>query len=90
VVARWGGDEFFVILDCVMKDALRRSQQISEKLARRYEMVWNGKKTPIGLRASSGVVEYCCGETAEELFRRADQAMYAVKQKRRAGGKGLE
>ena len=43
VVARWGGDEFFVIFDCAMKDALRRSQQISMQLARRYELNWNGK-----------------------------------------------
>ena len=87
VVARWGGDEFVVILDCTIKDALRRTQQISEKVARRYEMAWNGKKAQIPLRASSGVAEYCCGETAEDLFRRADQAMYAVKQRNAPVGK---
>ena len=84
VVARWGGDEFFVIFDCTMKDALRRSQQISVKLARRYELNWDGKPISIPLQASSGVVEYCCGETASALFRRADEAMYAVKGKRSA------
>jgi diguanylate cyclase (GGDEF)-like protein len=87
VVARWGGDEFIVILDCAIKDALRRSQQISEKLARRYEIDWNGKKVQIALKASSGVVEYCCGETSEALFRRADQAMYQMKQKNVPAGK---
>jgi diguanylate cyclase len=82
VVARWGGDEFFVIFDCAMKDAMRRSQQISLQLTRRYEINWKGKSISIPIQASSGVVEYCCGETAAALFRRADGAMYAVKAKR--------
>ena len=82
MVARWGGDEFFVIFDCAMKDALRRSLQISAKLARRYEINWKGKAISIPLQASSGVVEYRHGETSSGLFRRADEAMYAVKAKR--------
>jgi len=82
MVARWGGDEFFVIFDYTMKDALWRSQQISAKLARRYEISWKGKAISVALRASSGVVEYRHGETSSALFRRADEAMYAVKAKR--------
>lgn len=82
VVARWGGDEFIVILDCNLKDALRRCQQISGKLSQRYELTVSGKRLSVPVRASSGVVEYCCGETAAELFRRADQAMYAAKAQR--------
>jgi diguanylate cyclase len=83
VAARWGGDEFFLIFDCTMKDALRRSEQISAMLKRRYEMNWNGKKISLPIQASSGVVEHCAGETAATLFRRADEAMYAVKEKQR-------
>lgn len=79
VVARWGGDEFFVIFDCALKDAIRRCSQVSEKLSRRYEIQWQGKSILLPIRASSGVVEYCCGETAAELFRRADAAMYSAK-----------
>jgi len=82
VAARWGGDEFFVIFDCTMKDALRRSQEISSVLTRRYKLDWNGKSIVISISASSGVVEYCAGETAPALFRRADEAMYLVKSKR--------
>lgn len=82
VVARWGGDEFFVILDCHLKDALRRCQQISEKLTRRYDLPAFGKRLSVPVRASSGVVEYTCGETAADLFRRVDQAMYAAKAQR--------
>ena len=82
VAARWGGDEFFVIFDCTMKDALRRSQEISKVLTRRYKLDWNGKPILLPISASSGVVEYGPGETAATLFRRADEAMYLVKSKR--------
>lgn len=82
VVARWGGDEFFVIFDCPIKDALRRSQEISALLTRRYKLDWNGKSILTTISASSGVVEYCAGETAASLFGRADEAMYLVKSKR--------
>ncbi len=83
VVARWGGDEFFVVFDCPMKDALRRSQQISVRVSRRYDLDWNGKRLSIPVAASSGVVEHIFGESAEELFERADRAMYAVKGQRK-------
>ena len=82
IVARWGGDEFFVIFDCPLKDALKRCTQISEKLSRRYEIQWQGKSILLPVRASSGVVEYCCGESAADVFRRADEAMYAAKASR--------
>lgn len=79
VVARWGGDEYFVIMDCAMKDALRRSQQIAERLARRYTIQSSGRKWEIPVQASTGLVEHIAGETTVQLFRRADQAMYAAK-----------
>ena len=82
MAARWGGDEFFANFDCAIKDALRRNLRISVKLARRYEINWKGKAISIPLQASSEVVEYRPGETSGALFRRADEAMYAVKAKR--------
>lgn len=84
VVARWGGDEYFILLDCGMKDAMRRTEQISVKLARRYEIKWNGMKLELPVRTSAGVVECAYGESATELFRRADEAMYAAKRGARA------
>jgi len=81
VVARWGGDEFFVLFDCELKDALKRAQQIASRLSTRYEFYVDGKSVTLPLRASAGVVEYRTGESAADLFRRADQAMYAAKPK---------
>lgn len=79
VVARWGGDEFFVLFNCALKDAFKRCAQISEKLSRRYEIQWEGKSILLPIRASSGVVEYVRGQSAADVFRRADEAMYAAK-----------
>lgn len=79
VVARWGGDEFFVIFDCGIEDALRRSREISKQVSRRYEIQWNGKRVGLPVHACSGVVEYELGEPAAEVVRRADRAMYAAK-----------
>ncbi|MBI2688199.1 MAG: GGDEF domain-containing protein [Acidobacteria bacterium] len=85
IVARWGGDEFIVLLDCPLVDALRRCQQITDRLGKRYSIQWQGKAVLLPIRASSGVVEYVRGESAATLFRRADEAMYAAKA-RRSGG----
>jgi len=82
VVARWGGDEFMVIFDCALSDALRRSQQISRRLDRRYEIQFQGKTIQVPIRASSGVVQRAGNETAAELFRRVDGVMYAAKGRR--------
>jgi diguanylate cyclase len=81
VVARWGGDEFFVIFDCELKDALKRAQQIAARLSTRYDVYADGKSVALPIRASAGVVEHRPGESAADLFRRADQAMYAAKPK---------
>jgi len=81
VVARWGGDEFFVILDCGLEDALRRSQQIAKRLSTRYDIVVNGRTMALPICASAGVVEHVPGESPADVFRRADQAMYAAKPK---------
>jgi len=85
VVARWGGDEFFVLFDCEMKDALKRAQQIAARLSTRYDVYVDGNTVALLIRASAGVVEYRAGESAAELFRRADQAMYAAKPKKPRG-----
>jgi len=78
VVARLGGDEFAVLLENVTgeQDALEAAQRLLEALvppARLgdYEIV---------VTASIGVCLYPDhGETAEEILRRADKAMYRAK-----------
>ena len=77
--ARWGGEEFAVILpetDCA--DGRRFA---GELLARMEEI-----KTPDGegISASFGVVDYRGDESASELVKRADRLMYRAKQAGRA------
>ncbi len=84
LAARLGGDEFVVLLHCPLDVALRRGTQILQSLERRREINLNGRTLPVPIRASIGVVEHRDDEVATELLRRADDAMYAVKRRRKA------
>ncbi len=82
--ARLGGDEFIVILHCPLAGAFRRGAQILQRLETRHEVLLNGRSLAVPIRASVGVVEHREGEDAAALLRRADEAMYAVKRRRKA------
>ncbi len=84
LAARLGGDEFIVLLHCPLDGALRRGTQILQRLERRHEITLNGRSLPVPIRASIGVVEHREGEDSPVLLRRADEAMYAVKRRRKA------
>jgi diguanylate cyclase (GGDEF)-like protein len=73
LAVRLGGDEFMVLLpDC-------RADEVRHVLARveGLELEYEGSKIPC--RFSRGWTDYKQGETAEELLKRADQALYANK-----------
>jgi diguanylate cyclase (GGDEF)-like protein len=66
LLARYGGEEFAVILPgCTLPEA----SQVLERLR---------SSTP-SVTCSAGLAEYEPGETAEELTRRADRALYLAK-----------
>jgi len=77
--ARWGGEEFAVILP--ETDCVGGRRFAGELLARMDEI-----KTPDGegISASFGVVDYRGDESASELVKRADRLMYRAKQAGRA------
>ena len=77
--ARWGGEEFAVILP--ETDCAGGRRFAGELLARMDEI-----KTPDGkgISASFGVVDYRGDESASELVKRADRLMYRAKQAGRA------
>ncbi len=76
--ARLGGDEFTVVLNEVSDEA--QAQQIAERLRRAVQQPVELAGTLIVPRASVGVACDAAGEAgAEELLRRADQAMYRAK-----------
>ena len=74
MVARWGGEEFVVLLrDCVLSDALRLAEDIRAAIA----------EVPFGtmgsITASFGVAEVRDGEDLTTWVGRADQALYRAK-----------
>jgi diguanylate cyclase (GGDEF)-like protein len=81
LAVRLGGDEFMVLLpEC-------RAEEVKHVLNRLegHEVDFDGTKIPI--RFSRGWTDYKPGETAEELLRRGDDALYENK---RAGKKSVQ
>lgn len=78
-VCRWGGDEFLAILACDLAIASSRSRQIAERLNGSYHIAAEGREIQVSVTVTVGFVQYRSGESAEELFRRADDAMYREK-----------
>ncbi|MEW5848212.1 MAG: sensor domain-containing diguanylate cyclase [Myxococcota bacterium] len=77
-VARWGGEEFLLVLPGV---ELARAHRVAERARAILQKspLLIGEQT-IGMTASFGVAEQGGDETRDALIARADQAMYAAKQ----------
>ena len=77
VIARWGGEEFLVLLpDCDMAAALARAEQVRAEVSRMDVGV-----LPPGypLRVSIGAAAWPQDQTLDYSIGRADQALYAAK-----------
>lgn len=80
VVARWGGDEFAVLLpNCDEKAAVRLLDGIREKVNSTLEVAKGGGAVSI----SVGVAEYRPGDSQEALLNRADRRLYQAKRQGR-------
>jgi diguanylate cyclase (GGDEF)-like protein len=78
-VCRWGGDEFVAILACDLAIAESRSRQIADRLNGPYQIVGPGREFRVDIAVTVGLVQYCPGESPEQLFRRVDESMYRRK-----------
>ena len=80
-VARWGGDEFVVLMESSLRDAIARARQIEIGLNGAYLIPAESGQLKLDIRVSIGMAEARSGETAAQVFKRADALLYREKQK---------
>jgi diguanylate cyclase (GGDEF)-like protein/PAS domain S-box-containing protein len=73
-LARWGGDEFILILPST---SLQDAHRVAEKI--RAHIAEVGLQTPLPITLSFGLAEYLPGEGSHQLLNRADGALYRAK-----------
>ncbi|HET7560539.1 MAG TPA: GGDEF domain-containing protein [Limnochordia bacterium] len=87
VVARYGGDEFVVVMERVTPETAVKS--VEAMLAAVRAPIEGLADGPIQVGGSAGIGIYPDdGVSAERLIQKADEAMYAAKRKRAGAGSG--
>ena len=77
VIARWGGEEFLLLLpDTDLPAAVAVLQRLRTGVA--DDALWQDRPE-LRVTVSVGVVRWPCGETADEVVERADRLAYAAK-----------
>ena len=87
VVARFGGDEFMVLLTGLSNDGTHAAQaeEVARKLLECIALPLLAEGRPLSVTPSLGIALYPGhGSTAEELVKHADSAMYRAKARGRA------
>jgi diguanylate cyclase (GGDEF)-like protein len=75
VAARWGGEEFIVILPHTSRDA---AASLAERIRVTFAR-YSDSAAPLALSASFGVVQLQNEEDADAFIRRADDALFSAK-----------
>lgn len=77
VVARFGGEEFVMLLiGTQLKDAQRKADDLRKAVS---ELKFHFRGAPIRVTISCGITELRAGDGADEVFDRADKALYSAK-----------
>ncbi|AUT66900.1 GGDEF-domain containing protein [Paraburkholderia terrae] len=83
IVARVGGDEFVVLVECT--DAKGVAHRMAQSIIDAFELAFGLRGNSYVMRVSIGVAVYEFGfDAAYDLLRQADLAMYAAKEKGRS------
>jgi diguanylate cyclase (GGDEF)-like protein len=80
LVARWGGDEFIIVLDCVGLDAKANAARLQSWICRPYLVPGRSGHVSVRLAASMGLAEYREGDSLQGLLERADAALCAERE----------
>lgn len=87
VIARWGGDEFLIALDCGIGEATSQTDRLSKWICGSYTVEGVSGQEKLYVSASIGLAEYQAGETMKDLLARADASMYSRKTEARTAPK---
>ena len=77
-IARFGGEEFVALMP---ETDAGHARQVAEKLRKKIESSpFNFKREPVQITMSVGISEFKEGENPEDVFERADKALYKAKE----------
>ncbi|MGA9672373.1 MAG: GGDEF domain-containing protein [Terracidiphilus sp.] len=79
VIARWGGDEFLVLMDCSMQAANLQVDRLREWVCGKYKVQGGSGTIHLTMNASIGLAKHIPGEPMKLVLDRADAAMYQNK-----------
>ena len=80
-IARFGGEEFVVLMP---ETSLAGAELVADKLRQQVEACpFHFKKALVKITMSFGVAEFSRGELSDEVFERADRALYHAKEEGR-------
>jgi diguanylate cyclase (GGDEF)-like protein len=83
LVARYGGEEFAVLLGDISLDQaeVKFTAMLEEIASTRYELRKGDTNDSVRYTVSCGVAEFDGSDTAEQIIRRADEALYDAKKR---------
>jgi diguanylate cyclase (GGDEF)-like protein len=76
-VARWGGEEFIIVLNGKMKDNLVTINSVADSI-RNSSVTYDGKVVSVTM--TFGVTEYHVPEQLDNMISRADSLLYQGKE----------
>jgi diguanylate cyclase len=80
-IARFGGEEFVILMpETEQQQALTVAEGVREAIAR---CPFHFKEKPVSITMSFGISAFAEGDQAEQVFARADKALYKAKEKGR-------
>lgn len=72
LVARWGGDQFLVLLDCTGTEAQAQAARLHTWTSRSYHVPGRSGYVNVRMEASMAIAEYEQGDCLNDLLERAD------------------